>query len=75
MTLNEVAPGQTVFIKKLTAIEDELRERLEELGFLEGVSVQMVQEAPFGKDPIMIKVRGTLLGLRRAEAKCVEVSV
>jgi ferrous iron transport protein A len=49
--------------------------RLLEMGFLEGAWIEVVHEAPFGGDPIAIRVRGTLLALRRNEANAVEVSI
>ncbi len=48
--------------------------RLMELGFLIGASVEIVQEAPFFRDPIAIRVRGALIGLRRQEANLIQVS-
>ncbi|MBC7385196.1 MAG: ferrous iron transport protein A [Cryobacterium sp.] len=51
----------------------EIRRRLLEMGFLEGSVVEVIHEAPFGKDPIAVRVRGTLLALRRNEANYIEV--
>ncbi|MCC7440711.1 MAG: ferrous iron transport protein A [Bdellovibrionales bacterium] len=51
-----------------------LARRLLELGMVEGESVMVMHEAPFGRDPIAVKVRGTLLALRRQEARHVRVS-
>jgi ferrous iron transport protein A len=50
-------------------------ERLLEMGFLEGSAVEIVHEAPFGKDPLAVRVRGALIALRRNEANAVEVLV
>lgn len=47
--------------------------RLMEMGFLEGSEVEVVHEAPFGRDPIAVRVRGTLVALRRQEANWVWV--
>jgi ferrous iron transport protein A len=47
--------------------------RLLELGFLEGARVEVLHEAPFGKDPIAIRVRGGIIALRRNEANLIEV--
>jgi ferrous iron transport protein A len=43
------------------------------MGFLEGSIAEVVHEAPFGGDPLAVRVRGTLLALRRQEANAVEV--
>ena len=52
----------------------EIRRRLLEMGLLEGSVVTLVHEAPFGGDPIAVRVRGALLALRRNEANYIEVS-
>ncbi len=54
--------------------EDETTRRLLEMGLLEGALVEVVHEAPFGGDPIAVRVRGALIALRRNEANHVEVS-
>ncbi len=48
-------------------------QRLMAMGFLEGSIAEVVHEAPFGGDPLAVRVRGTLLALRRQEANAVEV--
>ena len=49
--------------------------RLMEMGFVEGSLVEIVHEAPYGRDPIAVRVRGSLIALRRQEANCVEVQL
>jgi ferrous iron transport protein A len=51
----------------------ELTERLLEMGFLEGAEVEVIHEAPFGKDPVAVRVRGALIALRRNEADAIEI--
>lgn len=53
----------------------ELVRRLLEMGFLEGSRVEVLHVAPFGGDPIAVRVRGSIVALRRSEANAVEVSV
>lgn len=53
----------------------ELRNRLLEMGFLEGATIELLHEAPFGRDPIAVRVRGSVLALRRNEANSIEVRV
>ncbi len=48
-------------------------QRLMAMGFLEGSIAEVVHEAPFGGDPLAVRVRGTLLALRRQEANTIEV--
>ena len=49
--------------------------RMMEMGIVKGAAVKIVHEAPFGKDPIAIEVRGAVLGLRRDEADLVYVEI
>jgi ferrous iron transport protein A len=47
--------------------------RLLAMGLLEGSSVEVVHLAPFGGDPMIVRVRGTLIALKRSEASRVKV--
>lgn len=73
-TLGEMKVGTHGIILR-TEGPDEIRRRLLEMGLLEGSRVELVHEAPFGGDPIAVRVRGTLLALRRNEANYVAVSI
>ena len=42
----------------------EIVQRLMEMGFLEGTSVEVLHLSPFGGDPIVVRVRGSLIALR-----------
>lgn len=46
--------------------------RLFDLGFAPGAEVQMVRRAPMS-DPMMFRVAGFDIALRRAQARCVKV--
>ena len=52
--------------------EREFRRRLLEMGFCNGVCVEMIRRAPFG-DPIEFRLRGYNLSLRHEQAKHVLV--
>ncbi len=47
--------------------------RLFEVGFLEGSHVEVLQEAPFSKDPISVRIKDATYALRRAEASLIQV--
>jgi ferrous iron transport protein B len=49
-----------------------VRRRLVEMGFVPGVSVEVVGTAPLG-DPLEVTLRGYRLAIRRTEAACVTV--
>jgi ferrous iron transport protein A len=72
ITLGEFAKGMRGIIRR-TGGPLEMRNRLLEMGFLEGSVVELVHVAPFGGDPIAVKIRGSLLALRRSEANFIEM--
>lgn len=51
----------------------ELERRLLELGFVEGVEVEVLHEGPLGGDPIAVRVNATTIALRRREAMAILV--
>ena len=52
---------------------EELERRLLELGFVEGASVEVLHEGPFGRDPMAVRVNNTTIALRRREAMAILV--
>ncbi len=56
-----------------THCDSELVNRLMEMGFIEGKQVEILHEAPFTGDPIVVFVSGSLIALRRCEANLIEV--
>ncbi len=50
---------------------EELKRRLFEAGLVEGTTVRLVHEGPFGGDPIAVEVNDSRIALRRGEAKAV----
>ncbi len=75
--LGELRKNSLAMIVKVGRAGDDVSQvaRLMEMGLLEGSSVEVVHEAPFGADPIAIRVRGILVALRRSEANAVEVLI
>ncbi|MGE0626995.1 MAG: ferrous iron transport protein A [Hyphomicrobiaceae bacterium] len=49
----------------------EIENRLIELGFIEGASVEILHQGPIAGDPIAVKVNGTTIALRRHEAMAI----
>ena len=49
--------------------------RLRNLGFDEGVEIEALHGAPFGKDPLAIRVGRMMVAMRRAQARAVSVSL
>lgn len=70
-TLANLSTGETAIIKSIKE-DSVISKRLMEMGFLPGVSVKVIKQAPFGS-PIQIRIRGYDLALRRSEAEFIEI--
>jgi ferrous iron transport protein A len=74
--LGELKPGTNARIKRVgDSCGVDLARRLLEMGLLEGAAVEVLHQAPFGGDPIAVRVRGSVVALRRGEANAIEVEV
>ncbi len=71
MTLNQLGIGQSARIVSISG-EEEIADRIMEMGLIEGTSIRVVRFAPLG-DPIEIEARGYHLTLRKQEASLVEI--
>ncbi|WP_314585681.1 FeoA family protein [Paenibacillus terrigena] len=72
LNLASVAPGSTVRIHSCTALHTLVARRLLDLGITVGSEVHLKRKAPFG-GPITCESNGQMFGIRRQEAKKIEV--
>lgn len=72
ITADIIKINETVEILDLDT--NEVGQRLEEMGFWPGKSIQLLISAPFG-DPLAFKLDNTIIALRKAEAKLIRVKV
>ncbi|MCI8394233.1 MAG: ferrous iron transport protein A [Bacilli bacterium] len=72
MTLADLQERDLVQIKEVKN-DFHLKRRLYDLGFFPGVSVECVIISPF-YSPILYKVNGAFIALRKEEAKKIEVT-
>ncbi len=75
--IEQLRPGE---IATITAIDREgldhaTATRLHELGFDEGVDVELLHRAPLGGDPLALRVGNMVVALRCAMAQLIEVEV
>ena len=70
-TLNDVAVGKNVVVKKLHG-EGALKRRIMDMGITNGVAIHVKRVAPLG-DPIEVMIRGYDLSIRKEDAKMIEV--
>jgi len=77
VALTDLANGQHGVITRVQVIGDLVDaatvQRLNELGFLPGEPVRLLQRGPGGREPIAVQVGDTLFALRWAEARCIDV--
>ena len=66
-TLSDLRRGEEGILDRLE-VADEVAQRLMELGFLPGVRVSAGRSAP-GGDPVIFRVDGSEVALRRATAR------
>lgn len=66
--LSAFRPGEGGWVSEIQT-PDAVAQRLRELGVIEGSFIKVLHEAPFGRDPLAIQVRGGKLALRRQEAQ------
>ncbi|OPL12191.1 MAG: iron transporter FeoA [delta proteobacterium ML8_D] len=71
MTLDEVTPDQECEVIDVIS-EDIIGQRLLDMGFIPGVRVRAVRNAPL-VDPVEFFVKGYHISLRHAEAKKIKV--
>ncbi|OYQ30112.1 iron transporter FeoA [Sandarakinorhabdus cyanobacteriorum] len=75
-TINALAAGEVALIAAIdrAGLAPETAQRLCELGFDEGVDVEILHRAPFGGDPIAVRVGNMVVALRRDMAALIEVA-
>lgn len=54
-------------------LDPETARRLHELGFDEGVDVEVLHRAPFGGDPMAVRVGNMVVALRCSMARLIEI--
>jgi len=76
-TLGTLSPGAggtvTAFESSDVKTSEDMIDRLREMGFAEGLSVEVLHHSPFGRDPIVVRTGGMTIALRRREANLVRV--
>lgn len=72
MNATELKNGETAIILHVEV--SDLQNKLIEMGCFEGNSIKRLYVAPLG-DPIAYDINGYILGLRKDEAKLIEVSL
>lgn len=77
MSLDDLPLRQSALISAInwSALSPADGKRLRELGFDEGVTVEPLHRAPFGRDPIACKVGRMTIAVRREHASAISVEI
>ena len=80
LQLGNMNPGDSGIVSEIsigdgTAESIVLAERLREIGFGEGLPLEVRHDSLFGRDPMAVKVGGMLVALRRKEACQIIVAI
>jgi ferrous iron transport protein A len=73
MTLDQLKPGNTARIKRLSA-RDKLGQRLLDMGVYPGLELKVIRNAPL-EDPMEVELDGYFISLRHSEARYIEVDI
>jgi ferrous iron transport protein A len=75
LLIEALSHGQLATISAIDrdGLDPETARRLHELGFDEGVDVELLHRAPFGGDPLAVRVGNMVVALRRSMARLIEV--
>ncbi len=65
-SLNHIPEGNTVKVHQLLT-KGAMRRRLQDIGIIEGSTIQCLQKSPFG-DPVSYLIRGAVIALRKEES-------
>lgn len=71
MYLNQAVQGIEYEVVELNS-QGKLLSKLLDMGFVKGAKLKLLRSAPL-KDPIEIKIQGSLISLRKDEADKIEV--
>jgi Fe2+ transport system protein FeoA len=67
VSLSSLAPGESGTVQEMQGLGRNARQRLLEMGLMQGVRIRLVRRAPLG-DPLEIHLKGYRLMLRDSEA-------
>lgn len=73
--IDALAVGEVALIAAIdrAGLDPQTAQRLCELGFDEGVDVEILHRAPFGGDPLAVRVGNMVVAVRREMARLIEV--
>jgi ferrous iron transport protein A len=75
MRIEDLKPGETATIVAIDrdGVDPANTRQLHEMGFDEGVDIELLHRAPFGGDPLALRVGNMCVGLRKRLARMIVV--
>jgi ferrous iron transport protein A len=75
LSLADLLPGQSAEIVQLSSVPtaQAYLNRLLEMGFVPGVIIRLMNQAPLGKDPISVQIHDGVYAIRREEAQWIQI--
>ena len=70
----DAARGEDCVVLEIASEPADLKSRLYALGVIPGSTLDILRFAPLG-DPIQVKVRGTFISIRKADAEVIKVKI
>lgn len=72
MNLTGLEQGTKAIVSDITQLNDLVKQRLIDMGLVEGQEICLQRKMPFG-GPVMVEVSGQYISLRRKEASSIGV--
>ena len=72
--LADASSGDHCVVLEIASEPANLKSRLYALGVIPGSTLDILRFAPLG-DPIQVKVRGTFISIRKADAEVIKVKI
>lgn len=69
--LSKLEQGESAIITMIHS-DDNMRRRLQDIGFIKGTTVKCIQKSPLG-DPIAYLIRGAIIALRSEDSSCIQI--
>jgi ferrous iron transport protein A len=73
--IERLSRGEVATISAIdrAGLDPETARRLHELGFDEGVDIELLHRGPFGGDPLAVRVGNMVVALRSSMARLIEI--
>lgn len=75
VSLGSLKPGSSGKVSAFDETDPNIVDQLREIGFAEGLDVELLHQSPFGGDPIAVRIDVMTIALRREQANLIKVQI